>query len=146
MNRSGFTTRTPAAAMLAAAAASGLVLAGCGNSSSATTASTSSSASGQPAAAGFRLGRPGLERYELERQCQRGAAPRLVPADCREHLGVPGKAEQRAGTVTNKVISVIPVAGGNKVAMKVQDDLPGLHTGTTTSVFIVHTTDRSPCR
>jgi hypothetical protein len=136
MNRSGFLTRTPAAtAVLAAAAASGLVLAGCGNSSSATTASTSSSASGQPAAAGSASAGPTSNGASSNGSGTVGTA--LFPVTVGNIWVYQEKLNTASGTVTNKVISVSPAAGGNKVAMKVRDDLPGLHTGTT-SVFLVH--------
>jgi hypothetical protein len=137
MNRSGFTTRTPAAAaVLAAAAASGLVLAGCGNSSSATTASTSSSASGQPAAAGSAAAGSASAGASPDGSGTVGTA--LFPVTVGNTWVYQEKLNTDSGTVTNKVISVSPVAGGNKVAMKVKDDLPGLHTGSTTSIFIIH--------
>ena len=142
MNRSGFTTRTPAAtAVLAAAAASGLVLAGCGTSSSATTASTSSSASGQPAAAGSASAGPASNGASSNGASSNGSGTvgtALFPVTVGNTWVYQEKLNTAAGTVTNKVISVSPAAGGNKVAMKVQDDLPGLHTGTTTSIFIIH--------
>lgn len=42
------------------------------------------------------------------------------------------------GTVTNQVISVTPVASGNKVIMKDQDDLGGGAPNTSTSSVIVY--------
>jgi hypothetical protein len=136
MNRSGFTTRTPAAAMLAAAAASGLVLAGCGNSSTATTASASSSASGQPAASGSSsAGTSNGASSNGSGTATAGTA--LFPLAVGNTWVYQEKLSGDSGTVTNKVISVSPAADGNKVAMKVRDDLLGVHTGST-SVFIVH--------
>jgi hypothetical protein len=145
MNRSGFTTRTPAAAMLAAAAASGLVLAGCGNSTTATTASASSSASGQPAGSGSSPA--GTSNAGANSASSNGASSdgsgtvtagtALFPLAVGNTWVYQEKLSGDSGTVTNKVISVSPAAGGNKVAMKVKDDLLGVHTGST-SVFIVH--------
>ena len=148
MNRSGFTTRTPAAAaVLAAAAASGLVLAGCGNSSSATTASTSSSASGQPATAGSGSGGTTSNGASSNGASSNGASSSgggsvtvgtaLFPLAVGNTWVYQEKLSGDSGTVTNKVISVSPAAGGDKVAMKVKDDLLGVHAGST-SVFVIH--------
>jgi hypothetical protein len=137
MNRSGFTTRTPAAAMLAAAAASGLVLAGCGNSSTATTAATSSSASGQPAAPGSSSAGPTSNGASSNGSGSVTVGTALFPLAVGNTWVYQEKLSGDSGTVTNKVISVSPAAGGDKVTMKVKDDLLGVHTGTS-SVFIVH--------
>ena len=48
------------------------------------------------------------------------------------------KLSGEQGTVRNQVISVTPVASGNKVIMKDQDDLGGAAPDTTTSALIVH--------
>jgi hypothetical protein len=136
MNRSGFTTRTPAAAMLAAAAASGLVLAGCGNGSTATTAAASSSASGQPAASGSSsAGTSNGASSNGTGTVTAGTA--LFPLAVGNTWVYQEKLSGDSGTVTNKVISVSPAADGNKVAMKERGDLLGVHTATT-SIFIVH--------
>jgi hypothetical protein len=138
MNRSGFTTRTPAAAaVLAAAATSGLVLAGCGNSSSATTAATSSSASGQPAAAGAASAGPTSNGASSNSGGSVTVGTALFPLAVGNTWVYQEKLIGDSGTVTNKVISVTPAAGGDKVAMKVKDDLLGVHAGST-SVFLIH--------
>ena len=141
MNRSGFTTRTPAAAMLAAAAASGLVLAGCGNSSTATTASASSSAASQPAGSGSSPAGTSNDASSNGASSNGSgtvtAGTALFPLAVGNTWVYQEKLSGDSGTVTNKVISVSPAADGNKVAMKVKDDLLGVHTGST-SVFIVH--------
>jgi hypothetical protein len=137
MNRSGFTTRAPAVGILAAAAASGLVLAGCGNSSTATTAATSGSASGQPAASGSSSAGPTSNGGTSNGSGSVSVGTALFPLAVGNTWVYQEKLSGDSGTVTNKVISVSPAAGGDKVAMNVKDDLLGVHTGST-SVFIVH--------
>ena len=142
MNRSGFTARPPAAAVLAAAAASGLVLAGCGNSSSATTASASSSASGQPVASGSASAGTTSNGSSSNASNSNGggtatAGTALFPLAVGNTWVYEEKLSGDSGMVSNKVTSVTPAADGNKVAMKVKDDLLGVHTGTT-SIFIIH--------
>jgi hypothetical protein len=142
MNRSGFITRTPAAAaVLAAVAASGLVLAGCGNSSSATTASTSSSASGQPAVGSASAGTTSNGASSNGASSSGSGSVTVGTALFPLAVGNTWVYQERlssdSGTVTNKVISVSPAAGGDKVAMKVKDDLLGVHAGST-SVFVIH--------
>jgi hypothetical protein len=142
MNRSGFITRTPAAAaVLAAVAASGLVLAGCGNSSSATTASTSSSASGQPAVGSASAGTTSNGASSNGASSSGSGSVTVGTALFPLAVGNTWVYQERlssdSGTVTNKVISVSPAAGGDKVAMKVKDDLLGVHAGST-SVFLIH--------
>ena len=137
MNRSGFTARPPAAAVLAAAAASGLVLAGCVNSSSATTASTSSSASGQPTASGSASVGTTSNGSNSNGGGTATAGTALFPLAVGNTWVYEEKLSGDSGMVSNKVTSVTPAADGNKVAMKVKDDLLGVHTGTT-SIFIIH--------
>lgn len=137
MNRSGLTTRPPAAATLAAAAAAGLILAGCGNNSAATTASTSSPASGQAAAPGSASAGPASSGAGSDGSGTVSMGSALFPLAVGNTWVYQEKLSGDSGTVTNKVTSVTPAADGDKVAMKVKDDLLGVHTGTT-SVFIVH--------
>ena len=137
MNRSGFTTRMPAAAMLAAAAASGLVLAGCGNSSNATTASTSSQPAGSTASSGSAGSSPASSGSASSMSTGSGAAAFFPLAVGNKWVYV-DKLSGEQGTVRNQVISVTPVASGNKVIMKDQDDLGGAAPDTTTSALIVH--------
>jgi len=144
MNRSGFTTRAPAAGILAAAAASGLVLAGCGNSSGATAASTSS----QPAAAGSAsAGSASAASTSSSGSSSSGSSSSVsmgsgtvafFPLSVGNKWVYVDKLSGEQGTVTNQVISVKPVASGSKVVMKDQDDLGGGAPNTTTSALIVH--------
>jgi hypothetical protein len=143
MNRSGFTTRTPAAAMLAAVTASGLILAGCGNSSSATTASTSGSAAGQPAASGSApaasTSGTGSSGSVSSGSVSTGSGTvAFFPLSVGNKWVYVDKLSGEQGTVTNQVISVTPVASGSKVVMKDQDDLGGGAPNRTTSALIVH--------
>lgn len=123
MNRSGFTTRTPAAAMLAAAAASGLILAGCGSSSGTTTASTSSSGSGQPAASGSAPAARTSGSGSSGSVSTGSGAVAFFPLSVGNKWVYVDKLSGEQGSVTNQVISVTPVASGSKVVMKDQDDL-----------------------
>lgn len=132
MNRSGFTRRAPAAGMLAAAAVSGLVLAGCGHSSGAATASATSSLSGQPAASGSASAAAGSHGSTAAT-----AGTTLFPLTVGNTWVYEEKLSGSSGTVSNQVTSVAPGAAGNKVTMKIKDDLLGLHR-TTTSVFVLH--------
>jgi hypothetical protein len=127
MNRSGFTTRTPAAGMLAAAAASGLILAGCGS----TSGSTASSSSSQPAASAASSG-------SASSVSTGSGAAAFFPLVVGNKWVYVDKLSGEQGTVRNQVISVTPVASGSKVIMKDQDDLGGGAPNTTTSALIVH--------
>lgn len=131
MNRSGCTAHTTAAGVLAAAAASGLVLAGCGNGSGSPAASTSShpaaSASGSAPASSGSAGSSTVT----------AAGPAFFPLAVGDRWVYQEKLSYESGTVTNQVMSVTPAGDGNKVAMKIKDDLAGVHTATT-SAFVIH--------
>ena len=114
MNRSGFTTRTPAAAVLAAAAASGLVLAGCGNNSTPPrrpvqfrlrpAAPRPGSASAGPTSNGASSDGSGTVT----------AGTALFPLAVGNTWVYQEKLSGDSGTVTNKVISVSPAAAGTR--------------------------------
>ena len=143
MNRSGFTSRTTTAAHArsrdrfradpgglrehlqrhhasssssqpaGSAASSGSASSGAASSSPASSGSASSVSTGSGAAAFFPL----------------VVGNKWVYID---------KLSGQQGTVRNQVVSVTPVASGNKVIMKDQDDLGGGAPNTTTSALIVH--------
>ena len=132
MNRPGFTSRTTTAGMLAAAAASGLVLAGCGS----TSGSTASSSSSQPAASAASSG--SASSGSASSMSTGSGAAAFFPLAVGNKWVYVDKLSGEQGTVRNQVMSVTPVAGGNKVIMKDQDNLGGAAPSALTSALIVH--------
>jgi hypothetical protein len=124
MNRSSFTSHRPAV-FTAAIVATGLALVGCGpkSSSSSSSGSTSgSTASGKATASASNSGTSGSGL---------AADSTLFPATVGntwvydEDLGL-GTAQ--TGTSTNRIVAVVPTAGGEQVTMSTSEDLPTVNT------------------
>jgi hypothetical protein len=122
------------AAAAAAAAATGLALASCGSSAGGSTASTAGSggAASQPAASG------GASSASSAAAGGTVTGSAIFPLAVGNTWVYQEKLTAMHGTVTERVASVTPGAGGQRVIMKSRNDLSGIPHTATSSTFVVH--------
>lgn len=121
------------ALLLLAAAATGLALAGCGSPSS-----TSSSSAGPGATASQPTASSGASSAASSTAGGTVATSAIFPLAVGNTWVYQEKLTGMHGTVTERVASVTPSAGGQRVIMKSRNDLSGIPHTATSSTFIVH--------
>ncbi len=131
MNRSSFMSHRPVL-FAAAVAAAGLALAACGSSSSSGATSASSAASGKATASTSSNSGTSLSGL--------AAGSTLFPAAVGNTWVYVESLSAEKGTSTNRILSVAPTAGGQKVIMSSSTDVPGLTTDSkpVTEALIFH--------
>jgi len=120
--------------LLAVAAATGLALAGCASSAGGSNASTAGStgAASQPAANG------GASSASSASAGGTITGPAIFPLAVGNTWVYQEKLTGMHGTVTERVASVIPGDGGQRVIMQSRNDLPGIPHTATSSTFVEH--------
>lgn len=131
MNRNSL-TRTHVLPLLAAAAATGLALAGCGGG---TTAASSGTTTGSGGSAGHPAASSGASSAASGGTV---AGSAIFPLTVGNTWVYQEKLSTMHGTVTQRVASVTPGAGGERVIMKSRNDLSGIPHAATSSTFIEH--------
>lgn len=132
--------RTRALPVLAAAvAATGLALAGCGASASGSGSGTAGSGGGASSTgSGSGSSASSGSNSTTTTSGSTASAPALFPITVGDTWVYQQKLTSMAGTVTNRIASVTPAAGGQRVVMKSHNDMAGLPHTATDAIFIVH--------